>query len=131
MCVVCFLDLETIPEERSAQTAYITPVNSGGRCNTYVCGSYLRGRPTPARTTLAGMSPNIAAALLLFLVGGFVGVFFLIARSKSEQETKEIDPNFGQSTSSQEIGDTVMLAMAVIGLFAALIGLVLLVDAVG
>ena len=91
----------------------------------------LEGEATPARTTLAGMSPNIAAALLLFLVGGFVGVFFLIARSKSEQETKEIDPNFGQSTSSQEIGDTVMLAMAVIGLFAALIGLVLLVEAVG
>jgi hypothetical protein len=77
------------------------------------------------------MSPNIAAALLLFLVGGFVGVFFLIARSKPEQETREIDPNFGQSTRSQETGDTVMLAMAVIGLFAALIGLVLLVEAVG
>jgi hypothetical protein len=76
------------------------------------------------------MSPSAAVGLLLFLIGGSLGVLFLIARSTSDIPTAgDADLRVGSKTRSKEIGDTVLLAIAVMGLFAALIGLVLLVDA--
>lgn len=78
------------------------------------------------------MSATAAIGLLLFLVGGFLGVLFLVARTTPEVPTPgHIDPGIEPDPSSRRAGDSVLLAMAVIGLFAALIGLLLLVDATG
>lgn len=76
------------------------------------------------------MSPSAVVGLLLFLVGGSIGVLFLIARTTPEiPKSSAADMRFGPETSSEEIGNTVLLAIAIIALFAALIGLVILVGA--
>ncbi len=78
------------------------------------------------------MSSTAVIGLLLFLVGGLLGVLLLIARTTPEIQGPGdgglgIEPN----PESERIGDTVILAIAIISLFAALIGLWLLVGAAG
>ena len=78
------------------------------------------------------MSFTAAVGLILFLVGGLLGVLLLIARTTSEIPTPgdgglRIEPN----PESERIGDTVILAVAIVSLFGALIGLWLLVGAAG
>jgi hypothetical protein len=78
------------------------------------------------------MSSTAVIGLILFLVGGLLGVLLLIARTTPEILTPgdgglRIEPN----PQSEEIGDTVILAVAIMSLFAALIGLWLLVGVAG
>jgi hypothetical protein len=78
------------------------------------------------------MSSTAAIGLILFLVGGLLGVLLLVARTTPEiarpgDDGLRIDPN----PESEKIGDTVILAVAIVSLFAALIGLWLLVGASG
>ena len=78
------------------------------------------------------MSFTAAIGLILFLVGGLLGVLLLIARTTSEIPMPgdgglRIEPN----PESERIGDTVILAVAIMSLFGALIGLWLLVGASG
>ena len=78
------------------------------------------------------MSSTAAIGLILFLVGGLLGVLLLIARTTSEIPRPGdggvgIEPN----PESERIGDTVILAVAIMSLFAALIGLWLLVGTSG
>jgi uncharacterized iron-regulated membrane protein len=78
------------------------------------------------------MSSTAAIGLILFLVGGLLGVLLLIARTTSEIPSPDnagltIEPN----PESERIGDTVILAVAIMSLFAALIGLWLLVGTSG
>lgn len=78
------------------------------------------------------MSPTGAVGLILFLAGGALGVIFLIARTTPQMPTPDqagLRP--AAKGKSERIGDTAILAMAAISLFAAFIGLVLLVGAVG
>ncbi len=78
------------------------------------------------------MSSTAAIGLILFLVGGFLGVLLLIARTTSEIQGPG-DGGLGSEPNpeSEKIGDTVILAVAIISLFVALIGLWLLVGAAG
>ena len=72
------------------------------------------------------MSSTAAIGLILFLVGGLLGVLLLIARTNYEAASDaglRIEPN----PESAGIGDTVILVAAIISLFGALIGLWLLV----
>ena len=78
------------------------------------------------------MSSTAAIGLILFLVGGLLGVLLLIARTTTSEIIPgdaglRVEPN----PESERIGDTVILAVAIISLFAALIGLWLLVGAAG
>ncbi len=76
------------------------------------------------------MSFTAAIGLILFLVGGLLGILLLIARTTSEIPVDaglRVEPN----PESEEIGDTVILAVAIISLFGSLIGLWLLVGAAG
>ncbi len=76
------------------------------------------------------MSSTAAIGLILFLVGGLLGVLLLIARTTSEipgDAGLRVEPN----PESEGIGDTVILAVAIISLFGALIGLWLLVGVTG
>ncbi len=76
------------------------------------------------------MSSTVAIGLILFLVGGLLGVLLLIART-----TYQIPGDAGlgvvPNPESAGIGDTVILAGAIISLFGALIGLWLLVGVAG
>jgi hypothetical protein len=72
------------------------------------------------------MSSTVAIGLILFLVGGLLGVLLLIARTTYEfpgEADLRVEPN----PESAGIGGTVILAVAIISLFGALIGLWLLV----
>ncbi len=78
------------------------------------------------------MSSTAVIGLILFLAGGLLGVLLLIARTTSEIQGPGdgglvVEPN----PESERIGDTVILAIAIISLFAAFIGLWLLVGAAG
>ena len=76
------------------------------------------------------MSSTAAIGLILFLVGGLLGVLLLIARTTYKIPVDaglRVEPN----PDSAEIGDTVILAVAIISLFGSLIGLWLLVGAAG
>lgn len=77
------------------------------------------------------MSPTAAVGLILFLAGGSLGVIFLIARTTAEMPGPDHaglkrEPN----AKSEKIGDTVILALAAMSLFAAFFGLVLLVETI-
>ncbi len=78
------------------------------------------------------MSSTAAIGLILFLVGGFLGVLLLIARTTPEIQVPG-DGGLGSEPNpeSEKIGDTVILAVAIISLFGALIGLWLLVGVAG
>jgi uncharacterized iron-regulated membrane protein len=74
------------------------------------------------------MSSTAAIGLILFLVGGLLGVLLLIARTTSEiQGPGDAGLGVEPNPESEKIGDTVILAVAIISLFGALIGLWLLV----
>lgn len=78
------------------------------------------------------MSFTAAIGLILFLVGGLLGVLLLIARTTTSEIIPgdaglRVEPN----PESEGIGDTVILAVAIISLFGALIGLWLLVGVAG
>lgn len=78
------------------------------------------------------MSSTAAIGLILFLVGGLLGVLLLIARTTTSEIIPgdaglRVEPN----PESEGIGDTVILAVAIISLFGALIGLWLLVGVAG
>ncbi len=78
------------------------------------------------------MSFTAAIGLIFFLVGGLLGILLLVARTTSEVPRLDatglrVEPN----PESEKIGDTVILAVAIVSLFAALIGLWLLVGASG
>ncbi len=78
------------------------------------------------------MSSTAAIGLVLFLVGGLVGVLLLIARTTSEiSRPGDGGPRIEPNPESERIGDTVILAVAIISLFAALVGLWLLVGTSG
>lgn len=78
------------------------------------------------------MSSTAAIGLILFLVGGFLGVLLLIARTTPEIQGPG-DGGLGSEPNpeSEKIGDTVILAVAIISLFGALIGLWLLFGVAG
>jgi len=78
------------------------------------------------------MSSTAAIGLILFLVGGLLGVLLLVARTTPEIH-KPGDAGLGiePNPESERIGDTVILAVAIISLFTALIGLWLLFGAAG
>jgi len=77
------------------------------------------------------MSPTAAVGLILFLAGGSLGIIFLIARTTPQMPIPDqADLKPGSKERSERIGDTAIFAMAAISLFAAFIGLVLLVRAV-
>ena len=78
------------------------------------------------------MSFTAAIGLILFLVGGLLGILLLIARTTTSEIIPgdaglRVEPN----PESEGIGDTVILAVAIISLFGSLIGLWLLVGAAG
>ncbi len=76
------------------------------------------------------MSFTVAIGLILFLVGGLLGVLLLIARTTYKipgDAGLRVEPN----PESEGIGDTVILAVAIISLFGALIGLWLLAGVAG
>ena len=72
------------------------------------------------------MSSTAAIGLILFLVGGLLGVLLLIART-TYQNPGDAGVGVEPNPESAGIGDTVILVVAIISLFGALIGLWLLV----